>query len=77
MKSQGGSDSPNLRDKVAEYVPAVSKLIGPGKDDQAQREDTPQKDLSGPPNRPEHDEHIAEFVREQHRSKGPDGTIKS
>jgi hypothetical protein len=55
---------------VAEYVPAASKLLGTDKNyKQDQHQHQPSTDLLGPPNRPEHDHHIAEFVREQHRSK--------
>ncbi|KAI0491200.1 hypothetical protein F4859DRAFT_460673 [Xylaria cf. heliscus] len=61
--------------KVAEYVPAASKLLGI-ENNQGQHEKTPPKDLPGPPYRPEHDDHIAEFVREQHRSKKPDGSLE-
>jgi len=57
-------------------VPAIaSKVLGTA---QQKQEDvnaadaSSQKDLSGPPNRPEHDEHIAEFVREQYHSKKVD-----
>ncbi|KAI0810465.1 hypothetical protein GGR55DRAFT_678427 [Xylaria sp. FL0064] len=77
------SSSPGLMEKVTEYVPAASKLFGTGKaeNNQVQQEDLPPKDPTGPPHRPEHDDHIAEFVREQYRSKkldderalGPDG----
>ncbi|KAI3323309.1 hypothetical protein HD806DRAFT_535793 [Xylariaceae sp. AK1471] len=69
------SGSSSLIEKVAEYVPAASKLLGTDKNQEREAEKTPSKDLSGPPNRPEHDDHIAEFVREQHRSKKPDGSL--
>ncbi|KAI1283680.1 hypothetical protein F5Y07DRAFT_159342 [Xylaria sp. FL0933] len=65
------SSSPGLMGKVAEYVPAASKLLGTGKteNNQEQQGNLPPKDPTGPPHRPEHDDHIAEFVREQYRSK--------
>ncbi|KAI0969780.1 hypothetical protein F4678DRAFT_438156 [Xylaria arbuscula] len=68
------SNSPSLVEKVAEYVPAASKLLGVDKDknDQDQSQEVPPKDLTGPPHRPLHDDHIAEFIREQHRSKKPE-----
>ncbi|KAI1170129.1 hypothetical protein F4777DRAFT_137274 [Nemania sp. FL0916] len=61
--------NPNLIEKAA------SKLLGVGLS-QEQQDKTSPKDLAGPPNRPEHDDHIAEFVREQHRSKNPGGDIE-
>ncbi|KAI0407355.1 hypothetical protein F4802DRAFT_553383 [Xylaria palmicola] len=76
------SNSPNLiKEKVVEYVPGASTLLGTDKNNNNNRErrrpeeEMPPRDLSGPPNRPEHDDHIAEFVRDQHRSKKPDGTL--
>ncbi|GAP89066.1 hypothetical protein SAMD00023353_0902830 [Rosellinia necatrix] len=69
----GRSDTPGLMQKVAEHVPPVSKLSGLVKGSQGQHENTAPKNLPGPPNRPEHDDQIAEFVREQHRSKRSDG----
>ncbi|GAW12762.1 hypothetical protein ANO14919_021330 [Xylariales sp. No.14919] len=69
------SSSPSLIEKVAEYVPAASGLLGANKNNQEKREEALPSDVPGPPNRPEHDDHIAEFVREQHRSKKPDGSI--
>lgn len=52
---------------MSEYVPAVGKALGQG-----QKDDTPtqpEDQLRGPPERPHHDPQIAEFVRDQHRSK--------
>ena len=51
---------------VVEYVPAAAKFLGvkEGEAEQPTRESPP-----GPPERPHHDEHIEEFVREQHLSK--------
>ncbi|KAI0533275.1 hypothetical protein GGR58DRAFT_487509 [Xylaria digitata] len=70
-------DSPSLIGKVAGYVPAASKFLGADKNNPEKREEARLEDLSGPPNRPEHDNHIAEFVREQPRSKRPDGSLAS
>lgn len=58
--------------KVTEYIPAAAKILGTDKTE----EKTPAKDISGPPERPKHDGHIEEFVRDQHRSKrqGPEST---
>ncbi|KAI1810932.1 hypothetical protein GGS20DRAFT_143824 [Poronia punctata] len=65
-------------EKVAEYVPAASKLIGTAGEDEKQgnantdtstRTRTATDSSEGMPKRPEHDENIAEFVREQYRSK--------
>ncbi|KAI0197375.1 hypothetical protein EV127DRAFT_465967 [Xylaria flabelliformis] len=69
------SNSPSLIEKVADYVPGASKLLGTEKNNQEQPEKTPSKDPAIPPLRPDHDDHIAEFVREQHRSKKPDGSL--
>ncbi|KAI0139352.1 hypothetical protein GGR57DRAFT_509587 [Xylariaceae sp. FL1272] len=65
---------PTLVEKVAEYVPGGSKLLGT-KGDQEQSRQPSSDYTTGPPERPDHDEHIAEFVRDQHRSKKPDGTL--
>ncbi|KAI1750123.1 hypothetical protein F4782DRAFT_263088 [Xylaria castorea] len=69
------SNSPSLIEKVADYVPGASKLLGTEKNNQEQHEKTPSEDPASPPFRPVHDDHIAEFVREQHRSKKPDGSL--
>ncbi|KAI1256204.1 hypothetical protein MGN70_002366 [Eutypa lata] len=63
---------PSLVEKVTEYIPAAAKILGTDKTE----EKTPAKDISGPPERPKHDGHIEEFVRDQHRSKrqGPEST---
>ncbi|KAI0454528.1 hypothetical protein F5B21DRAFT_474972 [Xylaria acuta] len=73
--SRKKGNSPSLIEKVADYVPVASKVLGTEKNNQEQHEKTPPKDLSVPPYRPDHDDHIAEFVREQHRSKKPDGSL--
>ncbi|KAK3325867.1 hypothetical protein B0H66DRAFT_600004 [Apodospora peruviana] len=67
------NQSTGIVDKVAQYMPeSISKKIlgqheKPG-EDQASKAPTA-VDESVPPKRPEHDEHIEEFVRDQHRSK--------
>ncbi|KAI0552557.1 hypothetical protein F4679DRAFT_534556 [Xylaria curta] len=66
---------PSLLEKVADYIPGASKLLGTEKNNQEQHEKTPPTDPASPPVRPDHDDHIAEFVREQHRSKKPDGSL--
>ncbi|KAI0840314.1 hypothetical protein F5Y06DRAFT_294982 [Hypoxylon sp. FL0890] len=60
----------NLAEKITEYIPAAAKLLGTRI--QAEPEVTAPKRVPGPPERPRHDEHIEEFVRDQHRSKGED-----
>jgi hypothetical protein len=41
-----------------------------GQEKQPEREVSPAgKEMPGPPNRPEHDTQIEEFIRDQHRSK--------
>ncbi|TRX92988.1 hypothetical protein FHL15_006126 [Xylaria flabelliformis] len=74
--TNGESNTPSLIEKVADYVPGASKLLGTEKNNQEQHEKKPpSKDPAIPPLRPDHDDHIAEFVREQHRSKKPDGSL--
>ncbi|OTA99200.1 hypothetical protein M426DRAFT_325344 [Hypoxylon sp. CI-4A] len=69
--SKQETHQPNLAEKVVEYIPAAAKIIGTG--NQQQSEPAPSQPVSGPPDRPHHDGHIEEFVRDQHRSKIPDG----
>ncbi|KAL6849304.1 hypothetical protein ACO1O0_008840 [Amphichorda felina] len=60
-------------EKITEYVPAASKVLGGSKEFEphtSNSENTP-----GPPNRPDHDHKIEDFVRDQHRSKTKDGTL--
>jgi hypothetical protein len=55
---------------VSQIIPAVKKVLGRG-DDEAQQQQhgtAPDKTPSGPPDRPAHDPHIAEFLRDQHKS---------
>ena len=52
--------------------PSLGKALGIEK-----KEETPPKDPAppaGPPHRPDHDEQISEFVRDQHRSRPGDIT---
>lgn len=58
---------------VTEYVPAASKILGSSKQPE---EGTKSEDIPGPPERPHHDHKIEDFVRDQHRSKVEDGSIK-
>ncbi|KAM3511101.1 hypothetical protein MY11210_005275 [Beauveria gryllotalpidicola] len=62
-------------DKVSEYIPAASgplqQLTGhPAAAKTEEAETTPAPDPSQLPERPVHDEHIENFVREQHRQDG-------
>ncbi|RYP86344.1 hypothetical protein DL770_004936 [Monosporascus sp. CRB-9-2] len=54
------------RQPVTEYVPGVAKILGTGAQDKPE-EKHPAPHL--PPKRPDHDPHIEEFVRDQHRSR--------
>ncbi|KAK3377782.1 hypothetical protein B0H63DRAFT_225681 [Podospora didyma] len=63
---QGGSTASTIVDKVSQYIPAVGRALGHEEPKPAL---APQAATSGPPNRPEHDTQIEEFVRDQHRSK--------
>ncbi|KAM0347939.1 hypothetical protein ACHAPU_004438 [Fusarium lateritium] len=58
-------------EKITEYVPAAAKIL-PGRQSPPKEEDKP----SGPPERPHHDDQIEDFVRDQHRSQGVDGTLR-
>jgi len=60
-------------EKITEYVPAASKILGSSKQPE---EGTKSEDIPGPPERPHHDHKIEDFVRDQHRSKVEDGSIK-
>lgn len=59
---------------VTEYIPAVSKIIG-GKE--SEPPEPQQSNVPGPPNRPDHDHNIEEFVRDQHRSNKSSGDLGS
>lgn len=50
---------------MSQYVPAVGNMLGKKESPEPLPEKKPN---SGPPNRPEHDTQIEEFVRDQHRS---------
>ncbi|KAI0129386.1 hypothetical protein F4776DRAFT_664779 [Hypoxylon sp. NC0597] len=65
----------NLDEKISEYIAAAARILGVT--GRADPELTPPRRVSGPPKRPLHDEHIEEFVRDQHRSKGQDGSVAS
>ncbi|KAI1414218.1 hypothetical protein F5Y13DRAFT_197662 [Hypoxylon sp. FL1857] len=64
---------PSLTEKITECVPAAAKILGIA--GQAEPEATSPKCVSGPPDRPYHDKHIEEFVREQYRSKAKDDGV--
>ncbi|KAJ1328996.1 hypothetical protein MN608_05727 [Microdochium nivale] len=68
-----GRPEPTIIDKVTEYVPAVGKLLGKtsSSDPNDSSSDSAAVAPDVPPRRPDHDEHIEEFVRDQHRSKQP------
>ncbi|PHH83409.1 hypothetical protein CDD82_1343 [Ophiocordyceps australis] len=68
-ESQAQKPNPVV-EKIAEYVPAASKVLGSSDQQQSERP-LSQSDVPGPPNRPTHDPNIEEFVRDQHRSKMP------
>lgn len=57
---------------VTEYVPAAAKIFGQSD----KPEPAARPDPSIPPNRPDHDHKIEDFVRDQHRSKGEDGLLE-
>ncbi|KAI0398278.1 hypothetical protein F5Y17DRAFT_411723 [Xylariaceae sp. FL0594] len=88
-KNENGEQQTTLLGKVTEAVPAIaSKVLGSISHEEEQEEgakntrtgagteakgEEERDPLSGKPNRPEHDDHIAEFLREQHRSKKLEG----
>jgi hypothetical protein len=59
---------------VSQYVPAVGKILGGGHKTENEPEAAPK--IEGPPDRPDHDRQIEEFVRDQHRSKGVEGELE-
>ncbi|KAM4056383.1 hypothetical protein HRG_003299 [Hirsutella rhossiliensis] len=66
-KQDGQEQQPNtLVEKITEYIPAASKILGGASKEQPQQ--TAQSGVPGPPHRPDHDDKIEEFVRDQHRS---------
>ncbi|KAI1404511.1 hypothetical protein F4819DRAFT_107931 [Hypoxylon fuscum] len=65
-----GTRQPSLAEKVVQYIPVAAKVLGTENPEQSKT--TPSKHISGPPERPLHDQHIEEFVRDQHRSEKDD-----
>ncbi|KAK3365967.1 hypothetical protein B0T24DRAFT_597715 [Lasiosphaeria ovina] len=66
-----GTTGGTIVEKVSEYIPAVGKVLGAGESKGApEPAAASEPEIGGPPNRPDHDPQIAEFVRDQHRSKG-------
>ncbi|KFH46906.1 hypothetical protein ACRE_022490 [Hapsidospora chrysogenum ATCC 11550] len=74
-----GADSQHssrpIVDKITEYVPGASKVLGGGWPIPSETDTSHNKsgEVPGPPERPDHDPKIEEFVRDQHRSKADDG----
>lgn len=63
-------------EKVVEYIPAATSVLGDPKKEEEERQAAMIKPApGGPPERPIHDHNIEEFVRDQHRSKGEDGKL--
>ncbi|KAK5656296.1 hypothetical protein OQA88_4676 [Cercophora sp. LCS_1] len=62
-KDTGAVDA--MVENVSQYVPVVGKMLGKQSEPEQPREEKP---APGPPNRPDHDTQIEEFVRDQHRS---------
>ena len=60
---------------MSQYVPALGKMLGK-EDTQEESTTAPQTSIPGPPERPDHDLQREEFVRDQHRSKKPDGQME-
>ncbi|KAI1076331.1 hypothetical protein F5B20DRAFT_333469 [Whalleya microplaca] len=68
-----GTGQSSLANKITEYLPAATNLLGTGS--QKKPEERSSRYIPGPPDRPHHDEHIEEFVRDQHRSRRQDGSL--
>ncbi|KAL7915110.1 hypothetical protein GGI35DRAFT_436078 [Trichoderma velutinum] len=67
-ESEGNSTVKAIVDKISHVIPGVAPIISGLHTDEKVEEN---KEVpTGPPNRPEHDTQIEEFVREQHRSNG-------
>ncbi|KXX78077.1 hypothetical protein MMYC01_204212 [Madurella mycetomatis] len=60
------NEGTGLVDKISQYVPAVGKVLG-GEANEPESS-AAKTDPSVPPQRPEHDTQIEEFLRDQHRS---------
>ncbi|KAL2256320.1 hypothetical protein VTK26DRAFT_1853 [Humicola hyalothermophila] len=60
-----------FKDKVAQYAPApISKMLGASQAEGPDPSPPPEsREIPGPPDRPIHDTQIAEFIKDQHRSK--------
>ncbi|RYP42360.1 hypothetical protein DL767_000282 [Monosporascus sp. MG133] len=65
-RNPGGERQPGLAQKITEYIPGAAKILGTGAQDKP-AEKPPAPHL--PPKRPDHDPHIEEFMRDQHRSR--------
>ncbi|RYO79683.1 hypothetical protein DL762_008042 [Monosporascus cannonballus] len=65
-RNPGGERQSGLAQKITEYIPGAAKILDTGAQDKPE-EKHPTPHL--PPRRPDHDPHIEEFVRDQHRSK--------
>ncbi|PHH90921.1 hypothetical protein CDD83_2259 [Cordyceps sp. RAO-2017] len=72
----GQGERPNpIVEKIAEYIPAASSMLGvPGTPEPAEQT---RPDVPGPPNRPDHDHKIEDFVRDQHRSNTDGGMLNT
>jgi hypothetical protein len=72
--ASGKSEMLTPRILVVEYVPAAAPILGV-QTEKDKEQHQQQSDVPGPPERPDHDPSIEEFVRDQHRSKGDDGLL--
>ncbi|KAJ6438304.1 integral membrane [Purpureocillium lavendulum] len=74
---EGDAESkPNpIIEKITEYIPGASAILGGGSHQQQQSPEDKKTEIPGPPNRPDHDDKIEEFVRDQHRSNKGDGDL--
>ncbi|CAI6096357.1 unnamed protein product [Clonostachys chloroleuca] len=75
-EDQQGTNTNPIVEKITEFIPAASKILGTGSKntDTSKQEGT---DIPGPPHRPDHDDKIEGFIRDQHRSKTEDGELNN
>ncbi|KAK1770464.1 hypothetical protein QBC33DRAFT_528096 [Phialemonium atrogriseum] len=62
----GRNGNGGVLERVSHYVPAIGRMLG-NEDEPPPAK--PAAEVPGPPQRPEHDPQIQEFVRAQHMSK--------
>ncbi|KAI5461491.1 hypothetical protein BGZ63DRAFT_236922 [Mariannaea sp. PMI_226] len=73
QESRSSSTNTNpIIEKITEYIPAAAKVLGGESDANTKNESK----IPGPPVRPDHDNKIEEFVRDQHRNNGKEDILR-